>query len=87
MVSKLHITIPWSTYLINNKQSCEFLVVGCFKYASGALYDGQWEENIYMGDGTYKVCTKLYISFIKRKKQKTIKIFIKVHGFTTLESS
>lgn len=66
-------------------------MVGCFKYASGALYDGQWEENIYMGDGTYKVCTKLYISFIKREKQKqkqkTIKIFIKVHGFTTLESS
>lgn len=45
----------------------EFLVVGCFKYASGASYDGQWEENIYMGDGTYKVCPNLYMSFTKSK--------------------
>ena len=29
--------------------------VGCFKYASGSSYDGQWENNIYMGFGTYTV--------------------------------
>ncbi|XP_024381142.1 uncharacterized protein [Physcomitrium patens] len=26
---------------------------GCFKYESGASYDGQWNNNVYTGLGTY----------------------------------
>lgn len=29
--------------------------LGCFNYASGSSYDGNWDHNIYVGVGTYIV--------------------------------